>query len=60
MTAFASELQTSIAKLKFSFDGDIINPSQSAQELDMENDDCIDVSVLKWSLYSYSAIFSVQ
>ncbi len=47
LTAFASKLDVSISKLKFSFDGDDINPSQTAQDLDMENDDCIDVIVMK-------------
>ena len=46
MSAFASDVDVSISKLKFSFDGDHINPSQTAQDLDMENDDCIDVIVL--------------
>lgn len=45
MTAFASELKTTTSKLKFSFDGDTIIPTQTAQDLDMENDDCIDVIV---------------
>lgn len=45
MTAFASELKTTISNLKFSFDGDIVDPSQTAEELDMENGDCIDVVV---------------
>ena len=46
MTAFASALGISITKLKFTFDGDPIKPTQTATELDMENDDCIDVRVI--------------
>ena len=45
MTAFASALGISITKLKFTFDGDPIKPTQTAEELDMENDDCIDVRI---------------
>ena len=46
MNAFASELETDIKKLRFSFDGDTISPTQTASDLDMENDDCIDVILL--------------
>ena len=46
MTAFASALGVSITKLKFMFDGDPINPTQTAADLDMENDDCIDVAMV--------------
>lgn len=46
MTAFAKELGVSITKLKFSFDGDLISPTQTAEDLDMENDDCIDARVI--------------
>ena len=46
MHAFASELGHSISQLKFSFDGEIISPSQTTQDLEMENDDCIDVTVI--------------
>lgn len=46
MIAFASELKLPISKLKFSIDGDIIDSSQTAQDLEMENDDCIDVIVI--------------
>ena len=49
MTAFASELDIDITKLKFSFDGDTITPSQTASDLDMENDDCVDVIILSWT-----------
>ena len=45
MTAFASELGVSITKLKFCFDGDPVDPSKTAKDMDMENDDCIDVTV---------------
>lgn len=44
MVAFASELKLPLSRLKFSFDGEIIDPSQTAQDLEMENDDCIDVN----------------
>ena len=46
MTAFASALGVSITKLKFLFDGDPIKPTQTADDLDMENDDCIDVAMV--------------
>ena len=46
MTAFASALGVSITKLKFTFDGDPIQPTQTAANLDMENDDCIDVRII--------------
>ena len=46
MTAFASALDVSITKLKFTFDGDPIQPTQTAADLDMENDDCIDVRII--------------
>ena len=45
MTAFAAELKLPLSRLKFSFDGEIISPSQTAEDLEMENDDCIDVIV---------------
>lgn len=45
MTAFAADLNVPISKLKFSFDGETISPTQTAQDLEMENDDCIDVTV---------------
>ena len=46
MTAFAADLGVSITKLKFTFDGDPIQPTQTAANLDMENDDCIDVRII--------------
>ena len=46
MTAFAADLGVSITKLKFTFDGDPIQPTQTAADLDMENDDCIDVRII--------------
>ena len=42
MTAFASALEVPLSKLRFTFDGDLVKPNQTAQELDMENDDVID------------------
>ena len=46
MTAFAAALDVPISKVKFAFDGDDISPSQTAEDLDMENDDVIDARVL--------------
>ena len=46
MTAFASALGVSVTKLKFMFDGDPIQPTQTATDLDMEDDDCIDVAMI--------------
>ena len=46
MSAFSSELGVSTSKLKFLFDGDSIQPNQSAKDIDMEENDCIDVVVL--------------
>ena len=47
MTAFSSELNIPTRQLKFLFDGDVIQPLQAAKDFDMEDDDCIDVMVLK-------------
>lgn len=46
MHAFASELGLSMSQLKFSFDGEAIRPTQTTQDLEMENDDCIDVTMI--------------
>ena len=35
-----------ISKLRFSFDGETLRPSQTPEDLDMENDDCIEVTLL--------------
>ena len=47
MTAFSAELNIPQVKLKFLFDGDVIQPSQTANDLDMEDCGCLDVMVLK-------------
>ena len=41
MDAFAKEMGVSV-KLSFSFDGDPISPTQTAEDFDMEDGDCID------------------
>lgn len=46
MTAFATALDVPISKVKFTFDGDDISPSQTAEDLDLENDYVIDARVL--------------
>ena len=46
MTAFASTLDVPLYKVKFSFDGDDIQPSQTANDLDIENDDVIDARII--------------
>ena len=46
MTAFAAALDVPISKVKFSFDGEDISPSQTAEDLELENDYVIDARVL--------------
>ena len=46
MTAFAAALGIPTSKVKFTFDGDDISPSQTAEDLDLENDYVIDARVL--------------
>lgn len=46
MTAFASALDVPLYKVKFSFDGDDIHPSQTANDVDIENDDVIDARIM--------------
>ena len=45
MCAFSSELGISTSKLKFVFDGDSVQPSQTAADIEMEENDCIDVMI---------------
>lgn len=42
MDAFAKEMGVSVDKLSFSIDGDPISPTQTAEDFDMEDGDCID------------------
>ena len=46
MTAFAAALDVPLSKLRFTFDGDLVDPNQTAQDLDMENDDVIDAAAI--------------
>ena len=46
MTAFAAALDVPTSKVKFSFDGEDISPSQTAEDLELENDYVIDAIVL--------------
>ncbi len=43
MSAFSSELGIPTSQLKFKFDGENIRPNQTANDIDMEENDCIDV-----------------
>ena len=52
MVEFASSRDLSLEQLKFSFDGDKVNPESTPEELDMEDGDCIDVGVVVPSLSS--------
>lgn len=42
MVAFATKLSTSLKNLKFMFDGSVVSEDQTPQDLEMEDDDCID------------------
>lgn len=46
MTAFAEALELPLSKLRFTFDGDPVAPHQTAEDLDMENDDVIDAGAI--------------
>lgn len=46
MNAFAEELSVPIAKLKFVFDGEQVEPSNTPQDLDMESDDVMDAQTM--------------
>jgi hypothetical protein len=39
---FAKEMSVTYTKIKFYFDGDKINPKQTPEDLQMEEDDVID------------------
>ena len=45
MEEFAANQSLSVEKLKFFFDGERIDANSTPEELDMEDDDCIDVVV---------------
>ncbi|ESP04725.1 hypothetical protein LOTGIDRAFT_237262 [Lottia gigantea] len=40
---YAAEKQLDISKLVFKFDGDDVNPNDTPEDLDMDDNDCIDV-----------------
>jgi hypothetical protein len=46
MVAFATKLNMSLKNLKFTFDGSTVTEDETPQNLDMEDDDCIDVAML--------------
>lgn len=48
MTAFAAMLELPLSKMRFTFDGDPIDPSQTATDLGMDDDDIIDATILVW------------
>ena len=41
---YASQLHVPYTQLSFTFDGETIDPSESADQLDLEDDFCIDVT----------------
>jgi hypothetical protein len=45
MTKYAEQCEIGIEKLKFSFDGDTINPSDTPEDLDLEGDEMIDLVI---------------
>ena len=45
MTEFAASKEIELEKLKFSFDGEKLDPESTPEDLDMEDGDCIDVVV---------------
>ena len=45
MVAFAKKLNCSLEKLKFTFDGAVVAEDHTPENLDMEDDDCIDVAL---------------
>lgn len=44
MAKFAEKKKLKLSALIFHFDGEEINPNDSANDLDMDNGDCIDVT----------------
>lgn len=42
MVAFAAKLNSPLDKLKFTFDGAVVEEHHTPENLDMEDDDCID------------------
>lgn len=46
MEAFAKEMHVLAKQMSFSFDGDPIAPTQTAEDFDMEDGDCIDARIL--------------
>ena len=46
MIAFAESLSVPLTKLRFLFDGDSVEPTRTAEDLEMENDDVMDARVI--------------
>lgn len=47
MDAVATKASLDVKHLELKFDGRVINPNQTPQDLDMEDDDLIDARVTK-------------
>ena len=45
MQKFAEKIGISVEKIKFHFDGDKVLPSQTAEDLGMEDEDTIDATI---------------
>lgn len=45
MERFAEKENLPLEKLIFRFDGDKVDPESTPEDLDMEDDDCIDVNI---------------
>ena len=46
LTAFSSAMEVARERVKFVFDGDAVEPTSTAEELGLEDDDLIDARVM--------------
>ncbi len=46
MDDFAAQLKVKMSKIKFIFDGELINGKSSVEELEIEDNDIIDAAIL--------------
>ena len=42
MSSYASKMGTEVGKIRFQFDGELLNPFDTPQDLDLEGGECID------------------
>ena len=46
MDDFAAQLKAKMSKIKFTFDGELINGTSSVEELEIEDNDIIDAAII--------------